>query len=1375
MKKLVACLSAALLIGGAALLLAAPVPSSKPAAYPDWWFSREVVKQVPPASATPAWPANYPEAIDYAAANIGQLKLTASAAFDELSADLAGGAGPDITALIKRWYQLEPINGQPASPDDPNSVFHLDQDGKRVPLVSANTNDYAALNLGQLKAVAKPFYDRLIATQNAANYPWANTGANDYAAANLGQLKRVFSFDLQGGNTNADTDGNGLPDAWELQYFGYIGVDPRALAPRGDGITILKSYQQGLDPIDFYSAQPAVLAVVGGDGQTGTSGAFLAQPIVISVTKGDGSPWVGAPVSFTVDTGLGVFATVADGSQAPTENLTVLTGTDGLARAYFQPAISLKGSGYATTDHQQVKFTVSGYDSTTPPPVAPQLQTTLISPTQSTLSWSTAATNGTGTFVQRWTFGTGWVTLSSVDATATTFSDTAVPQGTVVAYRVVTVNGSGQSVASAIQSADGSDLNTTDSDGDGLSDAQEIARGTDPNNADTDGDGVPDGEDAFPNNSNRSLPAPHFALIVVGAGQPTAISDALHVVGFRSYPDSSSFIWQNGAYTSLGVPPGTAFMGQADAVGVNSSGQVAVTVERFINGGTVGGAAFLWQQGAWTPLAMPAGLSNNYSSQACAINEQGVIVGQVSEKVFPNNVEHDYSYATKWINAAPTKLGWYGDVTFAFTINNSGHIAGGDANSNGILDGNQTTTGTILSINDHNDLLAYNGLFLSGGSSFSNTGNVLNTSLQIVDSSGQLWMKHPKAIAFEIVPIQEGVSPEAIVNAGLDSSIGLLADSVNNNGCIAAHGYDDVTGEPVAVLLVPVDLLVDANRDGVMSNTDLNIHTQDQTTAQAPYTFWLNNDRDGDSGDLPVNGQPDSNSAFISKKRDLEDFTRLWMTFKGITTLIKSSGVTVELQMQATEGNPSIKIFRHADAAHNYGTGYITDDAIASAQLADLQNQTQIGPAIAPGSPLNLTTLCPDLINGLSEDHPDLHFLFEGVTSGKGSLLAVIKKDGNIIGTYPDLFLDLRDIKTMYQRQDLSGKNQWPAVQFSPAQDESTQAIVFVHGWNMSPDGASGFAETMFKRLWWRGFKGRFAAVRWDTFYSSQWEEWLPNAAGSAIDSYLAKYNDSEHNGWQTAQALKNFVASLPADDTKSIVAHSMGNIVVGAALEKGMNVNNYALLNAAIPAACYDERPDIAQAPTSLQVNLLGANLIVNLWDQNTPDDDPDAPTRALAYRSRLKNVSGKLVSFYLPQDYATSYAWELNNALTKSPGRIPSLFYYLREFPSEKKLLKALSDAFGLARFDPSTGSPLVDHYLVDPNEAEPFDCRTWAKAVGAESRTAGPFAASVDLSADTFSPGATGGFGTEHSAEFDRNIQQLTPFYRELLRQLNIPQNP
>lgn len=200
-----------------------------------------------------------------------------------------------------------------------------------------------------------------------------------------------------------------------------------------------------------------------------------------------------------------------------------------------------------------------------------------------------------------------------------------------------------------------------------------------------------------------------------------------------------------------------------------------------------------------------------------------------------------------------------------------------------------------------------------------------------------------------------------------------------------------------------------------------------------------------------------------------------------------------------------------------------------------------------------------------------------------------------------------------------------------------------------------------------------------------------------------------------------------------------------------------------------YDEDPNLQPNPGTKTA----AALTVHLWDPNTtPDDDPDPPTRSLAYRGRLvNNITGNLISFYLPEDYATSYGWELNNVLTKPPtdpppgnrpeyGLFNTNFGYNRAAPAGQKLAK-----YGFAS---------LDHYLTDPNEAEPYACRTWAKAVGAEGRTRGRLnGEGINLGTPAF--GGAKGLDTEHSGEFNRDIQKLVDFYNALLDAFVIPRNP
>ncbi|MBI2517336.1 MAG: hypothetical protein HYV95_10525 [Opitutae bacterium] len=59
----------------------------------------------------------------------------------------------------------------------------------------------------------------------------------------------------------ADTNHNGLPDAWEQQYFGRLGVDPLADAD-GDGRSNAQEYAAGSNPVDFYQGRALVLNAI---------------------------------------------------------------------------------------------------------------------------------------------------------------------------------------------------------------------------------------------------------------------------------------------------------------------------------------------------------------------------------------------------------------------------------------------------------------------------------------------------------------------------------------------------------------------------------------------------------------------------------------------------------------------------------------------------------------------------------------------------------------------------------------------------------------------------------------------------------------------------------------------------------------------------------------------------------------------------------------------------------------------------------------------------------------------------------------------------------------------------------------------------------
>ena len=157
------------------LALACLLPLLALAAPPGWWTDRQVLD--PNAAKS-----------DFGSVNQGQLKNMAKKAYAELRNALPSEIwttpqGQALAALVDSWNPAQPGN------------FDL-------------------INQGQLKAVAKKFYDVLILHGYTDAYPWtgATTAAANDALANLGQLKNLFSFDLP-----RDSDGGGISDGLETK------------------------------------------------------------------------------------------------------------------------------------------------------------------------------------------------------------------------------------------------------------------------------------------------------------------------------------------------------------------------------------------------------------------------------------------------------------------------------------------------------------------------------------------------------------------------------------------------------------------------------------------------------------------------------------------------------------------------------------------------------------------------------------------------------------------------------------------------------------------------------------------------------------------------------------------------------------------------------------------------------------------------------------------------------------------------------------------------------------------------------------------------------------------------------------------------------
>jgi hypothetical protein len=258
------------------------------------------------------------------------------------------------------------------------------------------------------------------------------------------------------------------------------------------------------------------------------------------------------------------------------------------------------------------------------------------------------------------------------------------------------------------------------------------------------------------------------------------------------------------------------------------------------------------------------------------------------------------------------------------------------------------------------------------------------------------------------------------------------AMGINDDGLVLAYARN-AAGEDHAVLLAMSQLAVDANRDGTIVFDDA-----DQTAADKPYRFWLNDDQDEpkpsslfteDDPEIYPPARPDSNDQAITSARDCEDLTRLWLDTGNLINYLTDGGGDLYIGLKwenVGDAKPSIRLFRSADASG--GLGHIKDATVADKQvslfgscLKDADYTSNGIDQVRPTGRVADFIFTRHSLAGLDKSQSRLFLLFEGVAEGRGELrLMLLKKNSD--GTWTSLgegsgvWLDLKNIRRMYVR-----------------------------------------------------------------------------------------------------------------------------------------------------------------------------------------------------------------------------------------------------------------------------------------------------------------------------------------------------------------------
>ncbi len=571
---------------------------------------------------------------------------------------------------------------------------------------------------------------------------------------------------------------------------------------------------------------------------------------------------------------------------------------------------------------------------------------------------------------------------------------------------------------------------------------------------------------------------------------------------------------------------------------------------------------------------------------------------------------------------------------------------------------------------------------------------------------------------------------------------------------------DVVTNQRGTGVVHVVKLQLDVNHDGTM---DLSFAGPDNTSWDRPFVFWINNDHDepasGSNPDRDLNtwgnppeNPPDYTCGAIRCQRNLEDFARLWIC--GMPTL--PADYTVQFGWSSvSSGSPRIRLYWASQT--NSSIGYLTNTTIAAQQIA--QHNTPIG-EISPTSTLTLPANV--FSNGLTE-----YFLFEAGTVGSGQLTLTISQGGTNTIAQTSAWLDFHDITDLYEQARVTNVIQeWPDMvqtnltsgfqvlsHATATPGDAKQLAVFIHGWRMGAWDWHSFSETMFKRLYWQGYQGRFAALTWPT--RSAESELFPQVG------YIT-YNRSERIAFKSgtgAAAYLNDLRNRFPDYTISGCSHSMGGIVAMETLKElaaagQQPVNNWVLMQAAVPAQCFD-----TNAP-NFQMFLNGEAVVPT----------PDVYRNYAAGITNALRPSGKIANFFNPDDFAL-WNWQLNQAFyvanllgngvtTMKPN---AFFGYSTDGTNSLLSTNAWNQSFYSVIYGGYYGNGPT-RAVTNPLELMPFVARPRGLAVGASPNVHGQIQGQqLDLENQL-------GFGAaegDHSGEFNRNIQELPiwPFYSQL----------
>ncbi len=356
-----------------------------------------------------------------------------------------------------------------------------------------------------------------------------------------------------------------------------------------------------------------------------------------------------------------------------------------------------------------------------------------------------------------------------------------------------------------------------------------------------------------------------------------------------------------------------------------------------------------------------------------------------------------------------------------------------------------------------------------------------------------------------------------------------------------------------------------------------------------PFRWWVNDDDDeGDwqaGRDTPGLGKPDWSTPGIDGQRDLVDFFPVRLGLEALFAAHGHDDAVYEVRC-ATGG-----LEAYPAAIPPYDVGALHRQVGLKAFGHDLAS------GIEAAEPVGLAkggwvALPRTLLSSMGREGGvgQAVLLCEGLKAGLHRIeLRVRTSSGGIFLAHREIALS--SVEDMYRMLTVGpSPSRMSEPRALPDADLTEGWTVFVHGYNVPAGAARGWNAEMFKRLHVTGCGRKFVGVLWN--------------GATGLD-----YHAAVRNAFFAGRALGVRASSSIRGGTVVLIAHSLGNVVAGEALERGgWRPDKYYMVNAAVPAEAYtaeDTDPSHAFHMTDVRWRGYQRRLHASSWHALFPGHD--------------------------------------------------------------------------------------------------------------------------------------------------------------------------